>query len=161
MFRRIAVSLIGLGALASAPWASAHHEPPEAGSSYAYAPVINVEPIVRYVRVETPIRECWDEEEYYEPRHPGPGVTAATIVGGIIGGVIGHQFGSGRGQGAMTVAGTLVGSAVAGERARRLRPGWPRTACSGAPRQPAGSCESKALTEAPGRSLHESVRYPG
>ena len=118
MFRRIAISLVSLGAVVFSPFASANHEPPEAGSSFTYAPVIKVEPLVRYVRVETPIRECWDEEEYYPARRHGPGVTAATIVGGIIGGVIGHQFGSGRGQDAMTVVGTLAGSAIAGERAR-------------------------------------------
>jgi len=126
MFRRIAISLISLGAAAVSPSASANHEgAPEARGSYAYAPVVNVEPIVRYVRVETPIRECWDEEEYYEPRHRGRGAAGATIAGGIIGGVIGHQFGSGKGNDAMTVLGTLVGSAIANDRARRRQASGP------------------------------------
>lgn len=120
MFRKIAISLVGLGALTVAPWASANHDGArEASGSYTYAPVVNVEPIVRYVRVETPIRECWDEEEHYEPRNHRRGTAGATIVGGIIGGVIGRQFGSGKGRDAMTVVGTLVGSAVANERAQR------------------------------------------
>ena len=37
-------------------------------SSYStreYAEVVDVKPIVRYVRVKTPRRECWDDVEYY------------------------------------------------------------------------------------------------
>jgi uncharacterized protein YcfJ len=80
---------------------------------YDYAKVISSKPIVRYVNVKTPVRECWQETQYYttyEPKHRSPG---RTIAGAVIGGVIGHQFGSGRGNDAATVAGTMLGAAVA------------------------------------------------
>ncbi len=31
---------------------------------YDYAKVIRSEPIIRYVKVTTPVRECWIETEY-------------------------------------------------------------------------------------------------
>ena len=80
-------------------------------ATYDYAKVISSKPVIRYVSVRTPVRECWQETEYYsryEPRH-GPG---RALAGAIIGGVIGHQFGSGRGNDAATVAGTMIGAAV-------------------------------------------------
>lgn len=78
---------------------------------YDYAKVLSVEPIVRYVTVEAPVRECWQEEREYRATHRArsPG---GTLVGAIIGGVVGHQFGSGRGNDVATVAGTLIGAAV-------------------------------------------------
>ncbi len=120
MYRKLAITLAGLSALAVAPWAMAEHE----GAAYDYARVVNVEPIVRYVRVETPVRECWDEEVHEGApygRHHGHGTAGPTIAGGILGGVIGHQFGSGRGKDAATVAGVLIGSAIAHDRAARRR----------------------------------------
>ena len=99
----------------------------EPGVRYEEAPVVNVEPIVRQVRVERPRRECWNEEVYEEHRGPGygpgnaghrRGTAGPTIAGGIVGGVIGRQFGSGSGRDAMTLLGTLVGAAVAGDRAQ-------------------------------------------
>src|SRR5262245_28002457 len=68
-------------------------------ADYDYARVTHVEPIVRRVRVETPVRECWQETRTEEPRYYGnPDTTARTLLGGIIGGVIGHQIGDGRGK---------------------------------------------------------------
>lgn len=86
--------------------------------SYDYAQVLSVEPIVRYVTVQTPVRECWEEQrEYTVSRRAGsPG---GTLVGAIIGGVVGNQFGSGRGRDAATVAGTLIGAAVGSDVSRR------------------------------------------
>ena len=85
-----------------------------------YARVIDVDPIVRYVRVKTPHRVCWDEVRYDRPQRAHRGsTTGSTIVGGIIGGVIGRQFGGGNGRNAMTVVGTLVGSAIGHEKAER------------------------------------------
>ena len=86
---------------------------------YDYAQVISSQPIINYVTVKTPVRECWEEMQYYtvdrRPRHGG----GATLVGALIGGVIGHQFGSGRGNDAATVAGTLIGAAVGSDATRR------------------------------------------
>ena len=43
------------------------------GPVYDYAKVISSQPIVRYVTVKTPIRDCWQDTEYYttyeRPRH--------------------------------------------------------------------------------------------
>ena len=77
--------------------------------SYDYARVVDVQPVVRFVTVETPVRECWEETRYREYDHRGHRAHSASagssIAGAIIGGVIGHQFGSGRGNDAATIAG--------------------------------------------------------
>lgn len=85
---------------------------------YDYAKVVQVTPVIRYVTVTTPVRECWEDVEYYETRHRTPGNAGKTLFGAIVGGVIGHQFGSGRGNDAATVAGTLIGAAIGSESAR-------------------------------------------
>ena len=90
---------------------------------YDYAKVISSEPIVRYVTIKRPVRECWQDTEYYTVNHRPPGVGGSTLVGAIVGGVIGHQFGSGRGNDAATVAGTLIGAAIGNESARARHDG--------------------------------------
>lgn len=91
---------------------------------YDYAKVISSQPIVNYVTVKTPVRECWEEMQYYtvdrRPRHGG----GATLVGALIGGVVGHQFGSGRGNDAATVAGTLIGAAIGSDASRQRYDGY-------------------------------------
>ena len=90
-----------------------------AAAQYDYARVISSEPIIRYVTVNTPVRECWQETEYYTVERPAPGNGVRTLVGALVGGVIGHQFGSGRGNDAATVAGTIIGAAIGNDSARR------------------------------------------
>ena len=85
---------------------------------YDYARVISAQPIVRYVSVSTPVRECWQETRRYTVERR-PNTAGGALVGAIIGGVVGHQFGSGRGNDAATVAGTLIGAAVGSESARK------------------------------------------
>jgi len=85
---------------------------------YDYARVISVEPVIRYVTVTTPVKECWDDVQTYRTRNYQPGRAGKTLFGAILGGVIGHQFGSGRGNDAATVAGALIGAGVAAESAR-------------------------------------------
>ena len=84
-------------------------------AQYDYAKVVSARPIVRYVTVKTPVRECWEETEYYTTYNRPPGNVGRTLLGAAIGGVIGHQFGSGRGNDAATVAGVLIGGAAASE----------------------------------------------
>lgn len=84
-------------------------------AEYVYARVVDVVPIVRYVTVERPRREC--REEHVFERRPTPGTAGPTIAGGIVGGVIGHELGRGGARDTMTLLGTLVGAAVANERA--------------------------------------------
>lgn len=89
------------------------------GAVYAYAQVLSVEPIVRYVTVRQPVQECWEESrEYVVDRYPSR-AAGSTLIGAIVGGVIGHQIGSGRGNDAATAAGALVGAAVGNSSARR------------------------------------------
>ena len=96
---------------------------------YDYAKVISAKPIINYVNVTTPVRECWEEMEYYTVDHNRHNRRAGTFLGAVIGGVIGHQVGSGRGNDAATVAGTLIGAAIGNDAAsnnysveRRSRP---------------------------------------
>ena len=80
---------------------------------FDYANVLSAKPVVRYVTVTTPVKECWDDVEYYTRSRPNPGRAGKTLFGAVLGGVIGHQIGSGRGNDAATIAGTLIGAAVA------------------------------------------------
>jgi uncharacterized protein YcfJ len=86
---------------------------------YDYAKVISSQPIVNYVTVTTPVRECWEEMEYYTVDRGARRTGGSTLLGAVIGGVIGHQVGSGRGNDAATVAGTLIGAAIGNDSARR------------------------------------------
>ena len=84
-----------------------------------YARVISSQPIVTYVTIKTPARECWEEMQYYSvDRHAGH-KAGGTLLGAIIGGVVGHQIGSGHGKDAATVAGSLIGAAIGNNTARR------------------------------------------
>ena len=91
---------------------------PAMADSYDYAKVISSEPIIRYVTFTRPVRECWQDTEYYTVNHRAPGERGGALIGAVLGGVIGHQFGSGRGNDAATVAGTLIGAAIGSESAR-------------------------------------------
>lgn len=97
---------------------------------YDFAEVVEVTPIYRTVRVENPVRRCWDQEvvhhrpayDRYDDRYADDrprGKAGRTIAGGLIGGLIGSQIGSGSGKDAATVAGVLIGSAVANDKAER------------------------------------------
>ena len=56
-----------------------------------YARVIDVDPIIRRVRVSSPRQECWNEDRRVSS---GPSRTEvrATIVGGLIGAAVGHHI---------------------------------------------------------------------
>lgn len=86
---------------------------------YDYAKVISAEPIINYVTVKTPVRECWEETQYYSVDRNAGRHGGGTLLGAIIGGVVGHQFGSGSGNDAATVAGTLIGAAIGNDSSRR------------------------------------------
>ncbi|HLF10012.1 MAG TPA: glycine zipper 2TM domain-containing protein [Gammaproteobacteria bacterium] len=91
-------------------------------TAFVYARVVDVQPMVRYVTVERPRRECWDEI-VQETSRPS-GVTGPTIAGGVVGAAIGRQFGGGSGRDALTLIGAVVGSAVANQRAVRNHGGY-------------------------------------
>jgi len=115
MFSKIGTLAIFTG-LSVANVAAADYGP---RTQTVFAPILNVEPLVREVMVRRPRQECWMETavvpNYREQRR----AAGAAIAGGVIGGVIGHQFGSGRRNDAMTLIGTLVGSAVASDAVHR------------------------------------------
>jgi uncharacterized protein YcfJ len=106
-----------------------------------YARVVDVDPVVRRVRVTTPRRECWDEVRYadrdedryrdryedsyvdrYEDRQrrrPDGSAVGGLIVGGVVGGVLGNAVGRGDGRGITTAAGALIGAAIGHEVGKR------------------------------------------
>ncbi len=90
---------------------------------YRYTPavvsarVVDVEPLVRYVTVNRPREQCWNEV-VREPVHPY-GVAGVTAAGSVVGAAIGRQFGSGNDRDALTVLGAVAGGAVAHQRAVR------------------------------------------
>jgi uncharacterized protein YcfJ len=88
-----------------------------AGPAVVSARVVDVEPLVRYVTVNRPRQECWDEI-VREPVRPF-GVAGQTAAGSIVGAAIGRQFGSGNDRDALTVIGAVAGGAVARNRAIR------------------------------------------
>jgi len=85
------------------------------GQDFAYGRVIAVEPMVRYVTVNRPRQECYDDYA----RRPAPGVTGQTAIGAVIGAAIGRQFGSGSGRDLATAAGAMAGGVIANQRAQR------------------------------------------
>lgn len=91
-----------------------------ASGRYAYANVIDVQPVVRTVRVEQPRRECWSEQV---TRHDNRNAAGAMILGGLIGGIIGNQVGNGSGRQLATAAGAVIGTSIGHDRASRdVRP---------------------------------------
>ena len=89
------------------------------GPTYDYADVLSSRPIVRYVTVSTPVKECWEDVEYYTVDRRPPGEGVRTLTGALIGGVIGHQFGSGHGNDAATLAGSMIGATIGNASAYR------------------------------------------
>jgi len=96
---------------------------------YDYAKVISSKPIVRYVNVKTPVRECWQDTEYYTTYESGRHAPGRTLAGAIIGGVVGHQFGSGRGNDAATIAGSMLGAAIGHGSVHRVENSRPVERC--------------------------------
>ncbi len=86
-------------------------------TEYVYARVVDVDPMVRYVTVNRPHEECWDEVVRGPGRSFGP--AGQTAAGGVIGAAIGRQFGGGSGKDALTLLGAAAGAAIAHERAIR------------------------------------------
>jgi uncharacterized protein YcfJ len=98
-------------------------------SDVDYARVVDVDPIVRRIRVSEPRRECYQETRYeerrgyddrrYETRNGARPAAGAMILGGLIGAAVGNQIGSGDGRRAATVAGAIIGSAIGHDNSQR------------------------------------------
>jgi uncharacterized protein YcfJ len=108
--------------MASAAHADPGYRNREEGNQFDYARVIDVDPIARQVRVDTPRRECFQETAYRED-YPPPrrGTAGATVLGALIGAGIGNTIGSGDGRRAATVAGAIIGGAVGHDVGERRR----------------------------------------
>ena len=119
----LAVAVLGfLGA--SAALADGDHRGRGRGNAYGHyrhapavvsARVVDVEPVVRYVTVDRPREQCWNET-VRQPARPF-GVVGQTAAGSIVGAAIGRQFGSGNDRDTLTVLGAVAGGAVAHRRA--------------------------------------------
>jgi len=112
-------SVLGLAFIANLAAASGHAYGRDARAVYDYARVLSSEPVIRYVTVTTPVKECWEELEYYTVNHRPRGTAGGTLFGAIVGGVIGHQFGGGRGKDAATALGSIMGAAIGNDAAAR------------------------------------------
>ena len=89
-------------------------------TSYAWADVIQAEPVTRIIRRPVETEVCWQEEVYQEI--PQRRSRVPQIFGAILGGVIGNQFGGGSGQDLMTFAGAALGHEIAKDGQRRQYP---------------------------------------
>lgn len=89
-------------------------------AGYAWADVIDAQPVTRIYRQPVETEVCWQEEVYREI--PERRATAPAILGAIVGGVIGNQFGGGHGRDVMTVAGAALGHAVVKDNQHRAYP---------------------------------------
>ena len=131
MLTRVVTGLVSSGLLLTAQAAYADHgnhygqyenqsryDRPPPAPDYAYARVVDVDPIVRHVRVSEPKRECWTETRYDDVSYTervGPRPKAnpgAMILGGLIGAAVGNQIGHGDGRRVATVAGAVIGTAI-------------------------------------------------
>ena len=122
--RFLAVAVLGF--LGAATALADHNDRRGRGNAYGRyrqapavvsARVVNVEPLVRYVTVNRPREQCWDEIVHEPVRRYG--VAGPTVAGSIVGAAIGRQFGSGNDRDALTVLGAVAGGAVAHRRAIR------------------------------------------
>jgi len=88
------------------------------------AKVISVNPVYKTVRINTPRRECWNEErvEYRTDHHQS---ATPVVIGGLLGGVIGNRFGKGHGRDVATVAGIALGASIANDLNRQKHSGRP------------------------------------
>ncbi|NND44806.1 MAG: glycine zipper 2TM domain-containing protein [Xanthomonadales bacterium] len=89
-------------------------------SRYAWATVIEAEPVTRTTRRPVEERVCWQEEVYREV--PERRSKVPVVLGAVLGGVIGNQFGGGSGRDAMTLAGAAVGGAMVADHQRQQHP---------------------------------------
>jgi uncharacterized protein YcfJ len=116
--KRFLGAALALAGLACASVASADHSNGKHrhyvrhGYDYEYARVVDVDPIVRRVRISNPVQECWTEQA---PVHrSSPIVARSTVVGGLIGAAAGHHLSHHHGghDPALVIGGTVIGAAI-------------------------------------------------
>lgn len=135
-------------AFAASPAFAEHNNYVTRKPVYDYARVISAEPIVRYVTVTNPVKECWSDVEYYTVDHRPRRAAGSTLFGAIVGGVVGHQFGGGRGKAVATALGSVIGAGIGSDAANRAP--YQTTQYS----RPVTRCETT-------RQTHEEERVDG
>jgi len=124
------MGILGAGVLAAAPVLAGHNRdrayPEYVETGYDYAQVVDVEPLVRQVRVVVPRQECYVESRY-EPAYQVHGreqpAAGPMILGGLIGAVIGNQIGHRETRRTAAIAGAVIGTAIGHDAAlRRVQP---------------------------------------
>ncbi len=89
----------------------------ETVSNIEYARVTDVDPIIEYIKVAKPHRECREEVVHvggYQNRSATP-----ALFGGVLGGAIGNHIGRGKGRQVATLAGALLGASIGNDIRRR------------------------------------------
>lgn len=115
MFSSKGLGIVAVGVMASLPAFAGHQ------ADYDYAQVVDVNPLMREVRVVVPREECFSETRYVpvnaRVERPAAG---QMILGGLIGAVVGHQVGNSRdARRTGTVAGAVIGTAIGHDVAQR------------------------------------------
>jgi len=112
-------------------------------SSYDYARVVSVDPLLETYQVNEPVEHCWNERVAYRDDHydrnrsrdysPRSKSRTPEVLGAIIGGVIGNQVGKrggGKARDVATVAGAVLGGSIGrdvkNQRKYRERNGYDR-----------------------------------
>ncbi len=124
---KIAVSVMAAISIATValPASAAKYRNNYDNSSYDYARVVSVDPLLETYQVNEPVEHCWNErvayrEDYYDrdrSRQYSPRSKSRTpdVLGAIIGGVIGNQVGKrggGKARDVATVAGAVLGGSI-------------------------------------------------
>lgn len=91
---------------------------PVSAAEYVWARVLEVKPVVRVVRVYTPVRECRAVEVVRYAPYTDP--AGAAVAGAVIGAIVGNQIGSGDGRRVATGAGAIIGGKSFHRRAQRM-----------------------------------------
>lgn len=113
---RLNTLILTLLTIVPASWAVAD----SGGARYAWANVIEAEPVTRITRRPAQEEVCWQEEVYREI--PQRRSKVPVVLGAVLGGVIGNQFGGGSGRDAMTLAGAALGSAAVSDHQHQQHP---------------------------------------
>ena len=119
---KITTSLLvaGLIGVTSMPAAAEKYKNYSDNSSYDYARVVDVTPIVETYRVNNPVEKCWNErvsvrDNHYPNRRYKNKTRTPEIVGALIGAAVGNQLGKkggGKARDVATVAGAVLGGSI-------------------------------------------------
>ena len=116
VWRNVVVGLGLVGASTAALAGDKHYQDRGHRDSYRdveYARVVDVDPIIRRVRISSPQRECYQEDV---PVNRGSRTEArSTLIGGLIGAAVGHRVAHHNNDlpnGLAVVGGSIIGAAI-------------------------------------------------